>query len=112
VLNDVAADFLMNVGRTMRYMADHFSKSMTPEVCLTLLLNVIPFSFYRAGNNFTCIIRVWDNTRPGIRTVHQGGRCTTWSSVIGIGQETGWSVQRDGMLSQTAMQAGSSYRYL
>ena len=32
VLNDVAAEFIMNIGRTMRFLVDEHGQKMTPEV--------------------------------------------------------------------------------
>lgn len=34
VLTDVAADFMMNLGRTLRYYSDKYAQTMTPEVRL------------------------------------------------------------------------------
>ena len=38
VLSDVAAGYLLNVGRTLRFLSDKFGKKMTPEVSGGVLL--------------------------------------------------------------------------
>jgi transcriptional activator SPT7 len=36
VLSGVASEFLLNVGRTIRFLSDEHGKQMTPEVCYLL----------------------------------------------------------------------------
>jgi len=38
VLADVTSQYLLNVGRTIRFLADKFGKTMTPEVRRSILL--------------------------------------------------------------------------
>jgi hypothetical protein len=33
VLANVASEYLLNVGRTMRFLCDKYGSKMTPEVC-------------------------------------------------------------------------------
>ena len=38
VLTGVTAEYLFNVGRTIRFLCDKYSKTMTPEVILSVLI--------------------------------------------------------------------------
>ena len=37
VLADVTSEYLLNVGRTIRFLSDKFGKTMTPEVSTIIL---------------------------------------------------------------------------
>jgi len=34
VLTGVASEFLLNLGRTLRFLCDKYAQTMTPEVCM------------------------------------------------------------------------------
>jgi hypothetical protein len=68
VLAAVTSEYLLNVGRTIRFLSDKFGKTMTPEVS-----KMVSYAWYNLdinallGNHLTHPVREWffENPRSG-----------------------------------------------
>lgn len=79
VLTDVAADFMMNLGQTLRFYTDKYGKSMSAEVSSAFFPASSPKSpsyVFPEGNHPSYAVREWDDGDAGARAVYQGRRRT------------------------------------
>lgn len=68
VLADTASEYLLNIGRTLRFLVDRFGKTMNPEVSfLCVNHGTCISSHHPSGNHSTRIVREWslEDPRPG-----------------------------------------------
>jgi hypothetical protein len=74
VLAGVTSEYLLNVGRTLRFLCDKYSNSMTAEV--NVLCYHCPYlcqtSPVFTGNYSSYVIRKWNVENPRSRTLYQG----------------------------------------
>lgn len=59
VLAAVTSEYLLNVGRTIRFLSDKFGKTMTPEVSTMVSYVNLDADIGGIGNHITYAIREW-----------------------------------------------------
>lgn len=70
VLTGVAAEFLLNLGRTLRFLCDKYAQTMTPEVCMRTSFVYLTLTIL--GNHSACAFRKRNHTHTRSGTVYQG----------------------------------------
>jgi hypothetical protein len=96
VLASVTSEYLLNVGRTIRYLSDKYSQTMTPEVCARFCTSAFAPTSCRSGNHSSYTLRIRYLSCTRCRALYLGRRGAARHAPWGPRKEARRRISRGG----------------